>query len=308
MNLSAVPFQNEGPVPYREALESIREELEQPYDSRSFAERSAAIFESVIVYLGKREVIAGVVVVVISLLSLALATGSHAWGEADQVAGIGAPPAHDPVTANVVQANTASQISAATRAPGSAPGSAAASTAPKAVALRPRVVEDKNPPKKAPEAKPESRKLAIPKLSNGMMSQLGSVASRAATASSGIGDPLAVQPSLSGLGTPRSSFDYPEQSSGPQRARLIGELPTPRVPDQVADVEGEVRVRFNVDTEGVPVMSTFTMVNSPNPLLTAAVRKVIPGMRFEPARTTGSDGKQMVDVVQIGFQSSTVRR
>jgi hypothetical protein len=30
----------------------------------------------------------------------------------------------------------------------------------------------------------------------------------------------------------------------------MGKLPPPRVPDQVADVEGEVRVRFNVDTDG----------------------------------------------------------
>jgi len=83
---------------------------------------------------------------------------------------------------------------------------------------------------------------------------------------------------------------------------LIGDLPTPRVPDQVADVEGEVRVRFNVDTDGRPMMSTFSVVNSPNPLLTNAVRKVIPGMRFEPARTGGADSRAIVDVVQIGFQ------
>ena len=74
------------------------------------------------------------------------------------------------------------------------------------------------------------------------------------------------------------------------------------MPNQVADVEGEVRVRFNVDTEGRPVMATFEVVNSPNPLLTSAVRQVIPGMRFEPARTGGADAKPVVDVVQIGFQ------
>src|SRR5207247_6702777 len=146
LDLSAVPFQDEGAVPFREALESLREELERPYDSPSFAERSAAIFESVIALLGKREVIAGVVVVVISLLSLALATGSHAWGEVDRAAGVGAPPTHDPVTANVIQTNTTGQISAATREPASARGSAAATTASKTVASRPRVVEDKNPP------------------------------------------------------------------------------------------------------------------------------------------------------------------
>jgi len=308
LDLSAVPFHDEGAVPFREALESLREELERPYDSPSFAERSAAIFESVISFLGKREVIAGVVVVVISLLSLALATGAHAWGEVDQAAGIGAPPARDPVPANIGQTNSAGQLPAAKRESASVPGTAAANTASKVVPSRPRVVEEKNPPKKAAETKTESKKLSIPTLSNGVMSRLDSVAATAAAPGSRLGDPLAMQPSTTGFGAQRSSFDYPEQSSGPQRARLIGELPTPRVPDQVADVEGEVRVRFNVDTDGAPVMSTFAVVNSPNPLLTAAVRKVIPAMRFEPARTGGSDGKPIVDVVQIGFQFSRVRR
>ena len=105
------------------------------------------------------------------------------------------------------------------------------------------------------------------------------------------------------ISSPRSNFASGEQvSSGPQRARLIGELPTPRVPDQIADIEGEVRVRFNVDTEGRPVMSTLTVVASPNPLLTTAVRKVIPGIRFEPARTSGADSRVVGDVVEVGFR------
>jgi outer membrane biosynthesis protein TonB len=76
----------------------------------------------------------------------------------------------------------------------------------------------------------------------------------------------------------------------------------------MADIKGEVRVRFTVDIYGVPVMSTFTALTSPSPLLTAAVRKVIPEMRFEPARTGDPDDKPVVDVVQIGFQFSGVRR
>jgi hypothetical protein len=49
-------------------------------------------------------------------------------------------------------------------------------------------------------------------------------------------------------------------------------------------------------------MSTFAVVNSPHPLLTAAVRNVIAGMRFEPAHTGGADPKPVADVVQIWFQ------
>ena len=73
-------------------------------------------------------------------------------------------------------------------------------------------------------------------------------------------------------------------------------------------MEGEVRVRFNVDTNGAPVMSTFEVVTSPNPLLTAAVRKVVPGMRFEPARTGGPDAKPIADVVQIAFRFAATPR
>ncbi|HEX9130347.1 MAG TPA: TonB family protein, partial [Gemmatimonadaceae bacterium] len=118
------------------------------------------------------------------------------------------------------------------------------------------------------------------------------------------GDPITDQPGPVILGNQRSSsLDFAEQApTGPQRARLIGELPTPRVPSQIADVEGEVRVRFTVDTDGRPVMSTLSVQASPNPLLTTAVRKVIPGIRFEPARSGGSDSKPINDTVEVGFR------
>ena len=115
-----------------------------------------------------------------------------------------------------------------------------------------------------------------------------------------------MQQSVGPIAQKRATFTD-EQSSSPQRARLIGELPTPTVPPQVMDVEGEVRVRFNVDTLGRPMIETFSVVSSPNPLLTAAVRKVIPGMRFEPAKTGGADPKAIGDVVQIGFQFARSR-
>jgi len=88
---------------------------------------------------------------------------------------------------------------------------------------------------------------------------------------------------------------------------LIGELPTPRIPDQLAGIQGEVRVQFKVDPVGQPVMSTFVVITSPHPLLTAAVRNVIPGMRFEPAHTGGADPKPIADVVHIWFQFARSR-
>jgi len=90
--------------------------------------------------------------------------------------------------------------------------------------------------------------------------------------------------------------------NAPQRAQLIGTLPTPRYPAQLGNVEGEVRVRFQVDSLGRPVTSTISVVRSSNSLFTAATLKVIPELRFVPARTGGSQSIPVSDVVQIGFQ------
>jgi tetratricopeptide (TPR) repeat protein len=306
---TVVPPSDESAAPYREALESIRDELERPYDvTPSLAERIGLMMESVIEFLGRKQVIAGIVVVVLGLLSLAVARDSHAGAEVDLTASVGTPASRDASPVNVAAKNAVTAPATPTRESANPAGSTgAAATAPKSSAAKPRVVEEKDPPKKA-EAKTESKKISIPTLSSGVMSRLDSVAARAADASSRAGDPLAIQPSLTNIGNHRSSFDYSEQSNAPQRARLIGELPTPRLPDRMAAVEGEVQVRFNVDTDGVPVMSTFTVVNSPSPVLTVAVRKVLPGMRFEPARSGGADAKPIVDVVQIGFQFSRSQR
>jgi TonB family protein len=108
-------------------------------------------------------------------------------------------------------------------------------------------------------------------------------------------------PPLMAVAPQRGSFIRDDQVTAPQRAQLIGTLPTPRVPAPVADVQGDVRVRFEVDSTGRPVMSSLSVVNSPNSILTAAVVKLIPGLRFEPARSGGANAKPIADVVQLGF-------
>jgi len=292
-------------APYRDALDSIREEFERPAETGTLMLRTAAALESVTTFLGKREVIAVTVVTVISLLLVAVATNTRAAGELEQPPTAGAQtPGQPPQVAAAVSSAPALTVldRSATVAP-------PASLAARETASHSRVVEDHSTPKKAIDKKSESKSIAIPSVSSAMMSRLDSVASKAATASGPATDPLTVQTAPTNFGTQRSTFDYGDQSAtSAQRARLIGDMPIPRIPDQVADVEGEVRVRFNVDTDGKPVMSTFAVIASPNPLLTTAVRKVIPGMRFEPARSSGSDSKAIGDVVQIGFQFARPRR
>jgi len=100
-----------------------------------------------------------------------------------------------------------------------------------------------------------------------------------------------------------SSFDNAEFSATrAHRALLIGTLPAPTLPNYFAGAEGEVVVSFAVDIRGRPMMATFSVVRSPDPMLSSAVRKVIPALRFEPAQTAGPDPKRVVDTVQVVYR------
>jgi hypothetical protein len=296
----ALPYRDADALPYRDALESIREELEQPREGGSLAERSSAMFGAALVFLGRRQVVATVGVVVIALLATAVATGARGWGEPDQTT---APAAALPANQNAAVTAFATPASLTTPDPVNASVSAPANVAPKATPQRPRVTEERSTTKKAPEQKPDTRKISIPGYQTAIMSRLDSVASSAANTSSQATEST-FQPGPVPVSDRRTIFEAGEQSVAPQRARLIGELPTPRIPANVADVEGVVRVHFSVDAQGRPVMSTLTVETSPNPLLTSAVRSVIPGMRFEPAKSGGPDSRPISDVVEVGFQFS----
>ena len=289
-------------LPYRDILESVREELEnQP---NTFGERSAEVFGAVAAFLGKKQVMGGVATVALALVLVAAITSARASGGASQTNSPAATASQPPAA----RVSSVTPTTAAATDPASAAAIFAAG-AVKTEPTRPRVVEEKpSASKKAPDKKTESRAetkgVAIPSLSSSIMSRLDSVASTAANAPTRATDAFAM-PAAPTRSTATFSDD---QSSAPTRARLIGDLPTPRVPNQVADVEGEVRVKFSVDAQGNPVMSTFEVVHSPNPLLTTAVRKVIPAMRFEPARSGGSDSRAITDVVQVGFQFARSNR
>ena len=284
---------------YRDVLESIREELEKPSGRTQIVERSKAIIASGFAMLGKRQVAAGAVVVVIGLLAIAVATDSRGFGEVAQPTALGAATPNLqalPASSAPALVTPASREIASASIPDAAPNSTA-----KAALTRPRASEEKNTSKKRTDQASESKGPAIPKLSSTLMSGLESAATRAGGTGAKTEDPIGIDPSAVSIGR-RANFDFSEQNSGPQRARLIGELPTPRLPNELADIEGEVRVRFNVDPQGRPVMTTIVVETSPSPLLTSAVRAVIPGIRFEPARSGGADSRAIGDVVQVGFR------
>ena len=285
-------------VPYRDVLESIMEEFEEkPSGSAQLVERTKAILASSLAMLGKKQVAAGAVAVVILLLAIAVATGSRGFGEVAQPTALGAATPDQQVTA---APSATALVTPASReiVSGSIPAATTNSTVKAAIA-RPRVSEEKTTPKKREQAS-EPKSPAIPQLSSTLMSGLQSAATRAGGTAARTDDPITIDPSAVSIKS-RANFDFSEQTSGPQRARLIGELPTPRLQNELADIEGEVRVRFTVDTQGRPVMSTVVFETSPSPLLTSAVRAVIPGIMFEPARSGGAQSRAIADVVQIGF-------
>ena len=280
-------------VDYRDALERVREELESSENEPTIAGRTSEWLSSVSALIGKREVAAGITIVAMGLLGVAVATDRHALGENAPV---------EKSAPAVVAPKTTVATAAAAATPVAPSNSVTSNSESTSKSSKPRVVEDRATTKKVSDKKTEQpARVAIPALSTAVLSRLDSAAAKAASVGNNATDQFNLQPAPVAVSRRRATFDD-EQSNGAQRARLIGELPTPKVPQQVMDVEGEVRVRFNVDSLGQPVLETFSVISSPNPLLTAAVRKVIPGMRFEPARTAGPDAKPIADVVQIGFQ------
>ncbi|HST07141.1 MAG TPA: hypothetical protein VLJ83_03175, partial [Gemmatimonadaceae bacterium] len=289
-------------VPYRDVLESIREEVEQAEPRPRVGARISAIGGALAVFFTKRQTVAATMGVTLALLALA-ATKGRAWGESDQTStSAGAANPQLTTSATEIPAVTASALTVPIRDAASLAASAASkTTAPKPAAVKPHV-DDRPVTRKAEEpSRSDNKKVSVPTLSSSVMSHLDSVVSRAGATSAP--QTFTVQPTAIAFGTQRSTFEAGEQiSTGPMRARLIGELPTPRIPTQAAEIEGEVRVRFTVDPLGHPAMSSFSVVTSPSPLLTAAVRKVIPEMHFDPARTGGADSRAISDVVETSFR------
>jgi outer membrane biosynthesis protein TonB len=165
----------------------------------------------------------------------------------------------------------------------------------------PRAVEQRGLFRNLPEKEKKDNGIAIPGVSSSVMSGLESLAVNASRGAARSTESLIIQPEAKDLPTRPINFLEAGQSVRPQRARLIGTVPHPVVPRELEGRNGEVLVQFKVDTEGRPVMSSLTVVKTSSPMLTEAVRKVIPEMRFEPARTGGLDAEPAVDIVEVPF-------
>jgi protein TonB len=70
----------------------------------------------------------------------------------------------------------------------------------------------------------------------------------------------------------------------------------PRYPANLNGVEGRVLVQFVVGTDGRAEMATFKVLRSTDDAFTAAVRAVIPLLRFTPAEASGKKVRQYVQM------------
>lgn len=69
----------------------------------------------------------------------------------------------------------------------------------------------------------------------------------------------------------------------------------PKYPESLKanQVEGEVLVRFVIDTSGTPILDSFKVIKSSNPAFSDAVKSALHDMQFSPAELKGKKVKQL---------------
>ena len=279
---------------YRAAL---LEERQNEYEADEGEEIGLAgrVLASATVLMRKHHREALAVAGVIAFSAIALAASTRASSETDQ------PIIESPSVAAASRSALAPHPLTATSdqlkvpAPSSAPVT--------------RTIMERRTPEKVSEKRAAPPSISIPTLSSTMTNRFDSLVQATGAPGRIFNEAIPAPPELSATNRQRPSFAQDEQPAPrPSHARLIGSLPIPRYPDQLSGVEGEVLVRFTVDTGGRPEMTTFSAVYSPHELLTAAVRKVVKDLRFEPARSAGAESKAIVDPVEIRYQFSRSAR
>jgi TonB family protein len=285
---------------YRDALESVMRDLEEPSETPTFWERKQNSLTALVGLLRGRQAAGTIAISAIGLLVLGSAAMSGAMGEGERGKEVASPEASQTTPSISLPAvRTERNPVAALNSVASIPAAAVS----KQLSTAPRDADTRTAPHKAAE-KTAPPSISIPKISSSVLSGVEAVASKAGSAPSHGIESFSLQPAA----TPqvnRASMFSDNQVEAPQHARLIGELPKPTVPSQLVNVEGDVRLRFTVDTNGRPVMSSVVVVSSTHQALTDAVKRVIPSMRFEPANTGGPDPKAVTEVVQLGFVFSS---
>ena len=190
--------------------------------------------------------------------------------------------------------------------------SGAPATAPERSRSEPAPV-DRTPARTSSSAPETPAPIRLPnmgdfsRLSGLSTAQLDSAMRSANGARAAIAAPVA-RPSFTSNDKSLGTVDYRESTSKQSPAILIGAVPRIPYPQNLRargrETGGEVLVEFSVDTLGRPDMTSMNVVHSDHDLLTAAVRKVIPSMRFVPAQNLG---KKVTGKVQVPFYFSVAK-
>ena len=283
---------------YRDLVLSIEKDLEDEEAEEARANPLAAAYRAVAALVKDRRKAVALAGGAVVMLLLGLAADSRAGTEVDPALGVAATNVSAPAArvAAMVAPVPAGLPATVSKQSAETPRSAITNFIS---AARTKTSESKSE-KKSEEREASSPKVVIPKVAQSILAHADSVARSINAPGSNIGEAVAGEP-VAVTSHARLYNAEQDNTSGPSRARLIGSVPTPRLPDQLADVQGLVKVWVRVDTSGRPVMSTFSIENSPNPLLTAAVKRVITDLRFEPARSGGPNSRALIDSVQVGF-------
>jgi TonB family protein len=280
---------------YRDILLTISSELgdsAEPRSAQPFLDREIPALVSAFVLRHRRSLtMAGAAIITIVV-------GSWAWSAnaGKQASRLSAELQPSTAFAEASAATTASRPTSTDSQP-----ALAATQSALPVPVRAKVQDVSESAKKGSNRR-ETNNVVIPTLSARTMLNVNSAVNAAGAGTANLAE--SITPDVGTLPTlsERSSFEAAEFSATrAHRALLIGTLPAPTLPNYSSGAEGEVVVSFAVDTQGRPVMSTFSVVRSPDPMLSSAVRKVIPALRFEPAQTAGPDPKRVADTVQVAY-------
>ncbi len=117
---------------------------------------------------------------------------------------------------------------------------------------------------------------------------------------------IGVPGALPGPATPSSGLSSGDPLGAAEvdvPAALLPRSPLPRYPELVRPLrlEGSVRVRFVVGTDGRVEMSSVRILEATHPAFAESVRAVLPRMRFSPARVGSQRVRQLVEL-PLGFR------
>lgn len=289
-------------VPYLNVLMDIKDELDETEPAPAAVGGWAATVAAVKIGLKERRAAAiGAAAAVLALPAIGFGVASAMrdnrspeWAQTSSYALI--PQSQDSTLARASAPDALRPLAAG----GDVHKDTAASAAPHSPPPAQRRNESRATPRPAVEEEPESPLL----LQRPAIGRLDSVARSINVPSQNLGAAFEVQLQSSLANVQRTAARELAPTVPPRRAQLIGNAPVPRYPPQLAksNVGGEVRVRFDVDTLGRPVISTFAVVLSPHAAFAESVKRLVTTLRFEPARTGGPLAQAVSENVEMSFQ------